>query len=298
VLLARSVFRGRPERDLAGKLLRGGASLLPGVMSYLLLAGIDRILLTQYVTQAEIGLYGIANKLGSMMYVITNAAWAAWWPLALEMAGKPDAPRQYARMFEYFLAGSATLALCIGLFAPEILSVFTTAAYVPAAPYALALMAYFGPLQIAASCFSIGLYVGKRTQFVSLSLAIAAAINIALNLLLNPSLRVWGAVIATLAGGAVYALCMYAFSQRTLHVTYRWLRASALMAAYAGIVVAFLALPILANVPSKALAISAFVALIFAVGVVSPAQVQLGWQLARERVGRLISSSPSPWGKS
>lgn len=289
LLLARSVFRGRPERDLASQLMRGGASLLPGVMSYLLLAGIDRILLTQYVTQAEIGLYGIANKLGSMMYVITNAAWAAWWPLALEMAGKPDATRQYARMFEYFLAGSATLALCLGLFAPEILSVFTTAAYVPAAPYALALMTYFGPLQIAASCFSIGLYVGKRTQFVSLALAIAAAVNIGLNLLLNPSLRVWGAVIATLAGGVVYALCMHAFSQRALHVNYRWLRASALIGAYAAIVIAFLALPILANIPAKAVAITSFAALVFAVGVVSPDQVQLGWRLARERVGRLFS---------
>jgi O-antigen/teichoic acid export membrane protein len=289
VLLARSVFGGQPKRDLGVQLLRGGASLLPGVMSYLLLAGIDRILLTQYVTQAEIGLYGIANKLGSMMYVITNAAWAAWWPLALEMAGKPDATRQYARMFEYFLAGSATLALCLGLFAPEILSVFTTAAYVPAAPYALALMAYFGPLQIAASCFSIGLYVGKRTQYVSLALAIAAAVNVGLNLLLNPTLRVWGAVIATLAGGAIYALCIYAFSQRTLHVTYRWLRTSALIAAYALIVAAFLTVPVLDNIPAKAAAIATFTALVFVLGIVSLAQVQMGWQLARARLGQLFS---------
>jgi O-antigen/teichoic acid export membrane protein len=158
-------------------------------------------------------------------------------------------------------------------------------------------MAYFGPLQIAASCFSIGLYVGKRTQYVSLALAIAAAVNIGLNLWLNPTLRVWGAVIATLAGGAIYALCIYAFSQRTLHVTYRWLRASALIAAYTLIVVAFLTVPVLSNVPAKAMAIAAFTALVFVLGIVTLAQVQMGWQLARQRVGRLIASSPSSTGR-
>ncbi|MGH2525031.1 MAG: lipopolysaccharide biosynthesis protein, partial [Anaerolineales bacterium] len=284
LVLASQSLRGSFSGPLARALIRTGVSLLPGTFSFLLLAGVDRILLTQFVSPADLGLYAIANKLASMLYVLLGPAWNAWWPMALEMAPQPDAPRQYARMSEYFVAGSMLLALGLGLFAPEILGVFTRAAYVPAAPYALALMIYVGPLSFMAQFLFTGLYARKRTHLVSLAYLVAAAVNITLNILLNPLIGVWGAVWATVWAGVVLLAIAYAAGQRALPIPYRWRRIAGLSAVYLGLVTAYLLWPALNTLSFKLGAGLLLAAAIPAVGIVSRQQVQIALQALRYRM--------------
>ncbi|HQX12048.1 MAG TPA: oligosaccharide flippase family protein, partial [Thermoflexales bacterium] len=146
IILAAGPLRGRPSPALGRSLLGVGIGVLPGALGMLIFTNIDRLFLTQFVSAGDLGLYSIANKLASMAFVVMSPVLAAWWPIALEMANKPDAPRQFARFFEYFLVAGFMLALAIGLFSPEILLVFARDAYTPAAPYTLALLAYNGPV--------------------------------------------------------------------------------------------------------------------------------------------------------
>ena len=287
LILARDTLWGKFSLQLLKPLARTGLSLLPGGISTLLLMSADRLLLTQFVSPGEIGLYSIANKLASMMYILSNAAWSAWWPMALEMASKSESPRQYARMFEYFVAGTMLLALAIGAFAPNILAIFTRSAYVPAAPYALVLLIYFGPIGSMFGFFQIGFYVHKRTHVISALYFTSAAVNIALNLLLNPIVGVWGAVWATVIAGTVLVALAYFSGQRMFPVPYRLLRFFALTAAYLVLVAAFLLIPAFSAVAFKASALLLFALVIPAVGVVSRGQLQLGLQLVRYRLGRL-----------
>jgi len=273
--LARDILGGSFSRHLLGPLVRTAASLLPGGISTLLLASADRLLLTQFVSPTDIGLYSIANKLASMMYVLSNAAWSAWWPMALEMANEPDAPRQYARMFEYFVAGSMLLSLAIGLFAADILSVFTRTVYVPAAPYALVLLIYFGPIASIFGFFQIGLYARKHTHWISILYFTSATVNIVLNLVLNPIIGVWGAVWATVIAGAILPLGAYLVGQRLLAVPYNLPRFFALTGVYLGLITAFLTVPVLNTLALKSGTLLAFALVILAAGVVSPDQLDI-----------------------
>ncbi len=290
--LARQSLRGTFSPALLRPLARAGVGLLPGAFSLLLLMNVDRLLLTQFVSQSDIGLYAIAYKLASMVYVTLSAMWSAWWPMALEMAGQPDATRQYARMFEYVAAASMFLALGLGSFAPEILAVFTREAYVPAAPYGLALMVYSGPLDFMARTFHIGLYVRKRTHLVSATYLVAAIVNIVLNLVLDPFVGVWGAVCATILAWAMLMVSAYILSQRALHVPYRLRRVSLLFALYLGWVLAFLLAPALQSAAIKVGALAVLAIAVLAVGVITPSQVHIGFEALRYRM-----SHPTQAGK-
>jgi O-antigen/teichoic acid export membrane protein len=300
VMLAWKSLRGRFTAPLLRPLIYVGIGLVPGGLSVFVLTYIDRLLLTQYVSQNDIGLYSIANKISSLPWILIGAAWTAWWPLALEMADKPDAPRQYARIFEYFIAGSMVLGLGTGLFAPDILSIFTTAPYVPAAPYALVLLMSTCPLTLTAWSTHIGLYARKRTGFISLSYFVGAAANIALNLILCPLIGVWGAVLATVLAVMASIVPLYIASQRALHVDYRWARLTVLTVVYLALVSACLFVPTFnfadsaLSAPSIALKaglLLVLVATIFVVGVISPAQVRVGLSLVGSWLAGLAARS-------
>jgi O-antigen/teichoic acid export membrane protein len=293
VILAIRTLRGRFTQNLLTPLLKTGIGLLPGAISAFLLLSADRVLLTQYVSQNDIGLYSIANKLAGMMFVLVSAAWAAWWPMSLQMANNPDAPRQYGRMFDYFVSGTMIVSLGIGLLAPEILGVFTRSAYVPASPLAMGLLIYFGPITAAASSFQIGIYARKRTHWIGILVFISAAVNIGLNLLLNPIIGVWGAVWATVIAGALLAVMTFIVSQRILPVPYDFRRFGILTFTYLGLITIFLSMPTANTLVYKAIAVLAFMAAILVTGVVTPNQIRIALQSARYRIRRLIRPETS-----
>jgi O-antigen/teichoic acid export membrane protein len=284
LLIARKTLGGHFTINILGPVLKTGLGLLPGGISIFLLMSADRLLLTQYVSQNDIGLYSIANKLGSMMYVLLNGAWSAWWPMALQMAEQRDAPRQYARMFNYFLSGTMVLSMGIGFFAPEILSIFTRTAYVPAAPFALALLIYFGPISAAISSFQIGFYLKKKTHWLSVLVFVSAAVNVALNLTLNPLIGVWGAVWATVIAGITLAVITYILTQRVFPIPYNLRHVSTLTITYGILIGIFLVLPGANTVLFKSLAILVLLVMIILTRLVTLGQIQHGFQFIRYRL--------------
>ncbi len=292
--LARDVWRGQFAFPLLKQLALTGLSLLPGAIGYLAFANMDRLILTQFVPFSDLGLYSIANKLASMLYVLLSAVWNAWWPMALEMANQSGAPRLYARMFEYFLVACTGLALGVGIFAPEILMVFTRDLYVPAAPYALTLMVYSGPIGFAAGFFQIGLFVRKKTQWVSVAYLFAAAANIVLNLVLCPRIGVWGSVWATVIAGGILLTGIFIPSQRALPVPYHLGRVLSLSTVYFGLVTAFLIAPVLpASIVAKVGALAILSAMAVATGIIPPRQIRralasVQYRLAHQaQIGRM-----------
>lgn len=279
-------LRGQFGAQLSKKLLWIGLSLLPGSIAYLLLSSIDRIILTQYVSLSDQGLYGIANKLASMLFVIGGAGMSAWQPMALSMANEPDAKPKYARVFELIFAAIMFMALALGLFAPEILRIFTRDVYVPAAPYAMVLMAYTGPILFGSSLLAIGLYISKQTKWISVALMVSAATNIALNLLLNPAFGIWGATWATVIAGVLYFAVTLFAAQRAYFVPYKWIRILTLAGCYLLILVLFLSPSLLGSIPAKLIAIVLFVIAIFFTGTLNLQHIRIGAQWAGSMLSR------------
>lgn len=284
LFLARAMLRGNFCSALLKPAWVAGSGLLIGVLGNTILVSGDRLLMTQYVSPASIGLYSIANKLAMLLSVMVTGLWMGWMPMALAMGHDEDAPRQYARVYELIVCLTLVGALTLGLFAPEILSVFTTSSYVPAAPYAALLMFYTGPITSTSNSFAIGLFVGKRTYLLSIAVVVAAAVNVAVNLWLLPKLDIWGAVIATLAAGLVWAALAYIFSQRTLLVPYRWRRVVGVMTVYAILLGIYLLAPGLFSWFAKLGSIALLTAAVPAFGIVTWADMDAVWQAIVRRV--------------
>ncbi len=232
VALLWSPLRGVYRSDIAKSLIQSGVSLLPSLLGFGLLANIDRLILTQFVSSTELGIYAIANRIASMLSIVMSAGLTAWIPIALKISSKSDAKKQYARITEFFLAAACFFALGGGLFSKEILAIFTRDAFISAAPYASMLMIYNGPIIVLASLFSLGFYIQKKEGLISVAYLIAVTLNILLNLIFDKSLNILGATIATLVGGMSLVISVYVLCQAIYRVTYRWLRLSATFASY------------------------------------------------------------------
>jgi O-antigen/teichoic acid export membrane protein len=105
------------------------------------------------------------------------------------------------------------MAIVLTIFISELLHLFTTAEYYSAA-------IAVGPL-----CFSVialatmqvtglGISLSRKTQYFPISAGIAAAVNVALNVLLIPLWGILGAAVATAASYTVLTICYLIFSQR------------------------------------------------------------------------------------
>lgn len=265
---------GHFDKRLARQLVIAGLAFLPGALSWLIFMNIDRLLLTQYVSMQELGLYSIANKLASMLGFLFTTMWAAWLPMAIAIMEKGQDPKPIVKMFEVFGGLSMVMALGIGVFAPEILAVFTQSMYVPAAPYAMALMAYAGPIMFMGSFFTIDYYVEKTIHILAICAVVSAVLNVILNLVLNPKLGIWGAVIATVVAGFIRYF-VAAMLRRQARVQYRIDRMLVLFALYAVAIYAIASLGRAIDFGAKAIVVSVYL-IVVAVALV-PSEVVSRW---------------------
>lgn len=215
---------GRPDGALALPLLRAGLPFLPNTLAFWALGYLDRLLLPLFgISLSERGLYAVANRLASVLAIITTPFQSAWGPLALSLRHEPDAPALYSKVLTYFMAGSLGLALALGLFAHEILLVLALlvgkSSYLPAAPY-VGLLSYMAVANGAIVCVGIGAYLAKRTAALAWATAGGALVNLILNLLLIPRFGIWGASWATALGYATGPVVLYVLAQRVYRLPF------------------------------------------------------------------------------
>jgi O-antigen/teichoic acid export membrane protein len=83
---------------------------------------------------------------------------------------------------------------------------------------------------------AIGVGRTKRTQFNWVITGLAAAVNIALNLILIPRYGIMGAAVATVAAYAVMFAAMTWYAQRVFPTPYQWRRVLTAVAAAVALV--------------------------------------------------------------
>jgi hypothetical protein len=122
----------------------------------------------------------------------------------LERGGEGQARAQLAHNGELIMAAALAGAAGLVVLAPSILTLLVGAAFRPAAasilPIVVAASAMAG---IKAYHFDIAFHLGKHSRKLVLLAALAAVINVVLNLLLIPPLGIMGAAWATLGAYAV-----------------------------------------------------------------------------------------------
>lgn len=208
--------------------------LVPSSLGVMLTTYVDRYAIVRLLSLEDLGYYSVAFRLASIVGVALAGFLSAVAPLVYQHHDRPDAPAQLARMFQWFLALALPLVLGLGLFAPDLVPLVASAAFLPATPMVFVL----GAAMLLASCytFSPGLLIARLTGWVAVIGFATGGINLVLNFALVPHFGLIGAAWSSAISAALGGACHFVFGQRYYPIPFQWGRVAlaSVMVAAAG----------------------------------------------------------------
>jgi O-antigen/teichoic acid export membrane protein len=158
----------------------------------------------------------------------------AWGAAHWEISRASDAASTYARVLTWFIALSAGMAVVLGSLGTDAIRLlagpeFEASRYI--VPFSAFAYVLYGTHAIVAS----GLSIVGRSKRVALSMGVAAASTVLLNLVLIPLLGIYGAASSTAIGYLILVLLSGRMSQRYYPVPWQVGRAVAVLAIAVGL---------------------------------------------------------------
>lgn len=224
-------FDWRRLREMLGY----SAPLVPAGLAIWVNGYIDRMMINHYLTLNEVGLYGVAFRLSSVVGLMIAGVQGALMPLILKNHHIQDTPRQLATIFRIFFAGALLVFLGLSLFAREVLRLMTTPDFYQAST----LVVYLVPAAMLAQMyiFAPGVSISKKTHIYLWVNLLGVLANASLGWCLIPRFGMAGAAVATLVGNACAFTLVMCMSQRLYPVPHDWMRLAAAAAVAVGLVV-------------------------------------------------------------
>lgn len=240
---------GHVEPARAARHARYGVPVALSLILALVLSSTDRFLLAAFLDEAAVGVYhagySLANRTLDVVFIWLGAAGGPALIMALERGGRealiPAAREQASLMLLLTVPAAAGLALVAAPLSELMVGPALAAGAAEVTPWIAASGLLAG---LTTYYFHQAFTLGQRTVFLLVAMAIPAAANLALNLILIPRLGLHGALIATLASYALGLAASAALGRRLMTLPVPWL--ALLQAAGASAVMAL----VVAQVPA------------------------------------------------
>lgn len=230
-MMAASVLRGQSIRLKNFSLPLYRAMLLFGLpMLGYELAGVignmgDRYVIKLMLGAEELGKYSAAYNLCEYVSAIIVASLAsAILPMYLRIwseKGREKTEDFIAASLRLYVFAAFPIAAGMAAVAGDFIAIMASQVYRDGAvivPWVIIAMMVDGAIIMLAA----GLYIEKRSRVLMLTLGGTAFINIALNVILVPTIGIKGAAIATLVSYLFYAWIAWRFSSRYLQIRIPW----------------------------------------------------------------------------
>lgn len=214
-------------------LLRFGAPIIFNSASLFILNFSDRFFLQRYGNLAEVGVYGLAYKIGMLVSTFLNVAFGmSWGPHAFEMSGKEGSGQAYARTASLYTLAACSFTLVLIIGAEPAVKVLTPSQYWGAVVL-VPVIAIAYVLDGLKGIFNTGLLIGNRPGVVGGLAVVAAVVNVALNMALIPRFGARGAAAATFFAFLTLSVLGFVFSQLYYPIRYEYGRLAGLLAGFA-----------------------------------------------------------------
>ena len=199
------------SRDHLRKMLTYSIPLIPANIMFWLIGTINRPIMESHCGLHIIGLYAIAMKIVSVVGILSSIILSSWQISVLEEFGKETYSDFYNKVIKLFTQLMVIAFFAISVMSPLILKIVTTEEYFGANRYIPMLMlgtivATFANL-VAANFSAV-----KKSKYIFHSSMCAAATAIILNVLLIPTIGIWGALLAYVLSFSVMALTRVVYS--------------------------------------------------------------------------------------
>lgn len=180
----------------------------------------DRYFVQRFHGDGEVGLYGLAYKLGAIgNAVFLEAFGLIWFPYVFALRSEDEVRRLTRKVLTYFHLVMCTVTLGLALFAREIVSAMAAPEFLPSWT-ALGVVAlgyvFWALFQITSTVF----YLRERTGRLSAIVAGAAVVNLASNAALVPRYGFVGAAWSTVVTFGALALATWIAAERLAPIRY------------------------------------------------------------------------------
>jgi O-antigen/teichoic acid export membrane protein len=212
VILLRAGLRLR--FDIVRNLVFFGGPIIFTFISAWVLQLSDRYLLSYFGSLVQTANYTVAYSLGGVLApVILGPFSLAWPPIMYAIAKRDDAVQVFRLVFRWFGLVLFFAAFALSLAAKFVLYMLFPSTYHSVAPLipiiTLGIM-FYGVYNF----ITIGIYIQRKTSLTAILTALAALVNLGLNIILIPRYESMGAAISTLLAYALLALIAYIVNQR------------------------------------------------------------------------------------
>lgn len=186
--------------------------LLLSALAMFALGSLDRWFLADAVGTAELGIYGVAVRLGAMTAVLLQPFHMWWFPKRFIVLNEPFGVPRSAHVVGIGLVIIMVSAMAVSLGGPLVLELMTPPAYHPAI-YLIPWIALIYGVQETSSLLELGSYL-RRDGFIPLATNLfGAAVVVTLYWLLIPPYGVAGAIAATLTAQVARTILVHVVSQ-------------------------------------------------------------------------------------
>ena len=171
---------------------------IPHLLSLTLLNSTDRVMITRWCGAEDTAMYSVAYTCGSMVTLLMtslNSAYAPWLGEKLN-AGSHGDIRKFSKIY---IAGFSFLAVGIMAITPEMLYILGGKAYLDA-KYVMTPIAMGCVCQFIYTMFVNVEQFKKKTVGMAFASAVAAVVNIVLNIVFIPKVGYYAAAYTTLVG--------------------------------------------------------------------------------------------------
>jgi O-antigen/teichoic acid export membrane protein len=230
------------DRHLAGGMYRYSLPLIPSELAGVAIGYSDRYLINHYLSTADAGIYGLAQKLGTVLHVLlTSPFLLSYMPRRFELGKREDAPRTFATIFDYHMLGLVTASVALAIFSKEVLIVMTAPAFYGAS----ALIPWIAAAMVVLAAkyhFEFGIMYSKQTRYqmyINLGSALA---HLLLNIVLIRMIGLWGALVASLLAFSLRSALCLKVSTRLYPIPYDFGRTARLVAIAVAVTAAGVAL--------------------------------------------------------
>jgi O-antigen/teichoic acid export membrane protein len=170
----------------------------------------DRFFLQRTVSLAAVGIYALAYRLGMLIENLVQPFAVYWNSQVFEVLKQPQGERAYVRFCTYITLVLMFAVVGITVFVRPILRIMVTPAFFDAALYAPVVAFAYVLRAIDAHVRSI-FRVEARTGRDARIMAVGAVGTLILYVTLIPTLKLWGAALATVGGFGL--MLAYSFQQ-------------------------------------------------------------------------------------
>ncbi|MDP4292724.1 MAG: polysaccharide biosynthesis C-terminal domain-containing protein, partial [Bacteroidota bacterium] len=169
----------------------------------------------------NVGIYSLGFKITNTLYVfvITSVMFAIQ-PMIYKKMDAPDNKRFYSKLMTYLTFGIMFFVLGVMLFGKEIIKVLAQKTAYWDAYQIIPFLAYAILFGMFKDIATTGLNITKKTKIIAITVALMAALNIALNFVFIPFLHNMGAALSKMLSQIVFFVIIYRSSQKVYPIPY------------------------------------------------------------------------------